>query len=278
MAVAGLALLFPNRPATWGVLLLLHLLAIALGWPAAPVAPLANRLNVRTRRLLRAAADWVPLLLIPALYAELAVLNLSVHGGVYFDATIIRWEQLLFGAQPSHDWAAAAPFLWLSEPLHAAYLSYYLIIYGPPSVLFVAGRREEFRTCVFGLLLAFFLHYVFFIFFPVQGPRYLYPPAGGALAGGPMYQLTHRVLEAGSSQGAAFPSSHVGVSVAQTLFAIRFLPGLAPLVALLTVGLTAGAIYGGFHYATDAAAGLLLGVTAFLAAPRVAALLGSSRI
>lgn len=275
MAVAGLALFFPHRPATWGVLLALHLLVIALGLPVASIAVLANRLSGRVRRFVRSAADWLPLLLIPALYTELAVLNLSVHDGTYFDAIIIEWEQLLFGGQPSREWAAAAPFLWLSEPLHAAYLSYYFIIFGPPFVLFLMGRTEDFRTDVFVLLLAFFVHYVFFIYFPVQGPRYLFPPPGGVVATGPVYEFAHRMLEAGSSRGAAFPSSHVGVSVAQTLLTIRYLPRLAPLVALMTIGLALGAIYGGFHYATDVAAGVLLGVAAFLAAPRVAALLRS---
>ena len=277
MAVAGLALLFPGRPAAWGELLALHLAAIALGWPAASVASVANGLSARARRIVRSMADWLPLLLIPLLYTELAVLNVAVHTGAYFDATVLHWEQALFGGQPSRAWAAAAPFLWLSEPLHTAYLSYYLIIFGPPLVLFSAGRTEEFRTNVFVLLLAFFAHYVFFIYFPVQGPRYLFPPPGGELASGPMYALAHRVLEAGSSRGAAFPSSHVGVSVAQTLVAIRFLPRLAPVVALLTIGLALGAIYGGFHYATDVGAGALLGVAAFVAAPRVAALLRSDR-
>jgi membrane-associated phospholipid phosphatase len=277
MAVAGLALFFPYRPAVWGSLLGLHLLVIALGVPVPPVAAVADRLRGRARRYVRSTADWLPLLLIPLLYTELATLNLAVHNGTYFDATIIQWEQVLFGGQPSQEWAAAAPFLWLSEPLHAAYLSYYFIIFGPPFVLFVMNRTEEFRTDVFVLLLAFFVHYVFFIYFPVSGPRYLFPPPGGELATGPMYEFAHRVLEAGSSRGAAFPSSHVGVSVAQTLLTIRFLPRLAPLIAMLTIGLALGAIYGGFHYATDVVAGVLLGVVAFLLAPRVAALLRSGR-
>jgi membrane-associated phospholipid phosphatase len=119
-------------------------------------------------------------------------------------------------------------------------------------------------------MLAFFTHYIFFIYFPVQGPRYLFPPPGGELANGYFYQLAHRVLEVGSAQGAAFPSSHVGVSVAQTLVVWRYLPRLTPVFALLTLGLALGAIYGGFHYATDAAAGILLGAAAFALAPRLA--------
>ncbi len=77
------------------------------------------------------------------------------------------------------------------------------------------------------------------------------------------------MLEVGSSRGAAFPSSHVGVSVAQTLIVFRFLRPLTPLIGLLALGLACGAVYGGFHYATDVCAGALLGSLSVLLAPRI---------
>ena len=101
----------------------------------------------------------------------------------------------------------------------------------------------------------------------MQGPRYLFPPPVGEGAQGPVYALAHRLLEAGSSRGAAFPSSHVGVAVAQTVMIARFAPRWAPLVGGLTIGLALGAVYGGFHYAIDAAAGLLLGAALAALAP-----------
>lgn len=270
LMTAAAALAFPDRPATWRTLLALHGAAILLAWPLPIVQRAVTRASTGVQRATRAIADWAPLLLIPLLYKELAILNRAVHDGAYFDDTIIAWEQAIFGGQPSRDWAAALPDLWLSEPLHAAYLSYYFIIFVPPLLLYLRGRTAEFRAGVFALMLAFFTHYLFFVYFPVQGPRYLFPPPGGELANGFFYQLAHRVLEVGSAQGAAFPSSHVGVSVAQTLVVWRYLPRLTPLFALLTLGLALGAIYGGFHYATDAVAGLLLGTLAFSAAPAVA--------
>jgi membrane-associated phospholipid phosphatase len=277
LAAAALALLFPYRPAQWPWLIAVHALAIAAMWPLPPLERLLQRATPRLAAAVRNIADWAPLLLIPVLYTELAILNRAVHGGSYFDELIISWEQLLFGGQPSREWAAAAPQLWLSEMLHFAYLSYYFIIFVPPLVLWLRGRRAGFRLCVFAVMLSFFAHYLFFIFFPVQGPRYLYPAPGGEIAGGFFYQSAHRLLEAGSSQGAAFPSSHVGVSVTQTLIVLRFMPRLAPVIALLTAGLAAGAIYGGFHYAIDALAGLLLGVLVFLAAGPLYAALGRVR-
>jgi membrane-associated phospholipid phosphatase len=271
------ALAFANRPSTWPLLLGLHVFAAVLAWPLPPVRRVLAAASPRVQSTVRSIADWAPLLLIPFLYKELAILNTAVHGGTYFDTLMIALEQAVFSSQPSRDWAAAAPHLWLSEPLHAAYLTYYLIIIIPPLLLFLRGRTADFRAGVFTLMLAFFAHYLFFIYFPVQGPRYLFPPPGGELANGFFHQLAHRVLEAGSAQGSAFPSSHVGVSVAQTLVVWRYLPRLAPVFALATLGLALGAIYGGFHYAIDAMAGVALGALAFALAPRLRRMLAADR-
>ena len=274
LVVAAFALAWPHRPGSWPILLALHGAALLLAWPPAAFARAADRAAAFAPRLTRFLLHWYPVLLIPALYTELAPLNRAIFDGFYFDDLIQRWELALFGGQPSRDLAAAAPHLWLSELLHAGYLSYYFVIYVPLFILFFGSRSDAFPKAAFTLMLAFFLHYLFFIYFPVQGPRYIFPAPGGALADGPLYQLTHRLLEAGSSQGAAFPSSHVGVSVAQTLTMLRFHRRLTPLLGVLTVLLAVGAVYGGFHYAIDAACGLLLGTVAVLVAPAAYRALG----
>ncbi|HEX6559324.1 MAG TPA: hypothetical protein VF021_07670, partial [Longimicrobiales bacterium] len=127
LAIAGMALLFPHRPASWAALLALHAAGITLLLRPASLAPLARRFPGASRIL----GDWYMLLLIPALYTELATLNLAVFNGRYFDPIIQGWEQQIFGQQPSRDMWRAFPYLPLSEYLHFAYLSYYLIIYGP---------------------------------------------------------------------------------------------------------------------------------------------------
>jgi hypothetical protein len=209
--VSGLALAFPGRPTSWPLFVLLHICAILLALRPGPIGAVLAGLRQRAPAAAGALHAWYPLLLVPALYSELAALNVAVHAGLYFDPWILAWEEVLFGGQPSQSWAAAAPHLSISEPLHAAYLSYYLIIYGPPLLLYLRGRSEDFDRVVFTVMLTFFAHYLFFIYLPVQGPRYLFPPPDGPLADGLLFQWTHRLLEGGSSQGAAFPSSHVGV-------------------------------------------------------------------
>jgi membrane-associated phospholipid phosphatase len=274
--VSGSALLFPHRPAWWPALAALHVAAAAFGFGLAPARAAWEALYARAPRLARTLGDWYPLLLTPLLYTELAVLNRAVHDGAYFDAIIIAWEAALFGSQPSAEWAALAPWRWLSEPLHAAYLAYYPIIFGPPLVLYLLRRYAAFERVVFTLMLVFFAHYVFFIYFPVQGPRFLFPVPTSELATGPFYRLAHRLLEAGSSQGAAFPSSHVGVAVAQAMLVARYLPRAGAPFAVVAAALSIGAVYAGFHYATDAFAGLILGAALMLAAPAVWRAFGGS--
>jgi membrane-associated phospholipid phosphatase len=257
--LSGLALLFPHRPRVWPLIAALHILVIVTG----------SGLVVGRIRLPVWLRDLYPVLVVPLLYAELPLLNRAVWDGHYFDDLIIDIEGALFGGQPSLEWAAALPSLPISEVLHACYLSYYLLIFGPPLYLWLKGRRQAVRGAVFALMLTFFVHYLFFVYFPVQGPRYLFPPPGGVLADGFVYRLAHAALEAGSSQGAAFPSSHVAVGVAQSLIAWRWMPRAAPLITVVTIGLAIGAIYGGFHYAFDALVGAGLGIATVLVGFRI---------
>ena len=220
------------------------------------VAAFAVAASVAMTSRPRVVADWLPLVAIPFLYAELP--RISV--GRLHDDVVQHWERATFGISPAQSAAAHWPYALLSEALHAAYLSYYLIIYGPPIVLYLRGRLEDFRATVAGLMAMFAICYVVFILFPVAGPRYEWgPPAG--VVDGPVRRLVLRVLAAGSSRGTAFPSSHVAVATVQTILAFRWSARTGLLLCALTSCLGVGAVYGGFHYAIDVLAGAFLGVT-----------------
>lgn len=270
LIVSGAALAFPHRPAAWPLLAMLHVFGVIVLLQIGPYPTLLNWLRARWPRAVHITGDWYALALIPALYTELAILNVSVFNGHYFDSMILGWEEALFGGQPSRELAQAWPSLPLSEFLHFSYLSYYLIIYGPPIYLYLRGKREAHQQAVFTLMLTFFAHYLFFIYFPVQGPRYLFAAPGGELSRGVFHNVAHQVLEAGSARGAAFPSSHVGVAFAQAAFAWAVLPRLAPVLLFMSTALALGAVYGGFHYATDALAGMIFGLLLFALTPRLA--------
>ena len=267
--VSGVVLLLPNRPATWPVLATFHITLawMALGWPGG--AGLRARIGSTFPRSARVVRAWYPLLLLPVFYAELEVLNVTVHSGRMFDGWVQLWEEALFSGQPSRDWARAMPLLLLSEPLHAAYMSYYLLLYAPALAIWLRRPRAEFDLAVFTVMLAFVAHYLFFIYFPVEGPRYRFDAPTGGIENGTFYRLAHQLLEAGSSQGAAFPSSHVGASAAVSIAVMRSWPRFGLLLTLLTLGVALGAVYSGFHYVVDVIAGLILGAAMALVAPEV---------
>jgi len=228
-------------------LLLLAALVIATFVPAVP-------------RWLR---PWTPLLALLFLYSEMPLLIAAAGHDSVRDVTVIGWEQALFGGQPAREWAARWPDAALSEILHGAYLSYYAIIFVVPIVLQHRGRTAELSDAVFVLMLTFVVCFVWYLFFPVAGPRYSWPAAATA-SDGPLRVLTIWLLEARSSRGTAFPSSHVAVSVTQCVLAVRHFGARGAWLIVPTALLAAGAVYGGFHYAVDIAAGAAVGAVSAL--------------
>ena len=221
---------------------------------AVHVAALFLILWIATRRIDNAITDWLPIVAIPFLYAELP----SIHVGSLHDAIVQRWESDWFGASPAHVAAVRWPSHALSEILHAAYLSYYAIIVLPPLVLYLERNRAEFARVTAGLVTIFALCFAIFIVFPVAGPRYEWPAPPGVYDG-PVRRFVLHVLEAGSSKGTAFPSSHVAVAAAQSVMTLGWNRRFGLGLSVLTLLLAAGAVYGGFHYAVDAVAGGLIG-------------------
>lgn len=277
LLLSASALILPGRPDVWPALAAGHLLLAGLLLTGSIERLRRDLLAAGTRtgqapgaragrHAVRVILDWYPLLLMPFLYWELPYLNTAVWHGRFFDGTILGWEEGLFHSQPSLVLATRWSSRAVSELLHAAYLAYFPAVYLLPAALYLKDRTRAFEGALFALMLGFTAHYVVFILFPVQGPRYLFPRAHDAGAG-PLLGLARSILETGSSRGTAFPSTHVAIATVQTGNAIRFLPRWAPVLALITAGIALGAIYGGFHYATDALVGVLTGALVALAAP-----------
>jgi membrane-associated phospholipid phosphatase len=206
----------------------------------------------------RGLRELYPILLLTSLYGGLDLLSgggaVPVH-----DAEVQRWEAALFGGQPSRDWWRAAPNGFWSFVLHGAYFSYYAILLVPAVLLLVWGQLAALRRFMLAVMGAFIFCYIWFVLFPVAGPYYEFPRPSGGFVANPMAQLVYATLAAGSSYGAAFPSSHVAASLAATITSWRASRRLGMALALPTALLTVGVVYCQMHYAVDAVAGLLVG-------------------
>ena len=191
-------------------------------------------------------------------------------------------EQSIFGCQPALEFANHWTHPVWSELMYLGYSSYFLLI-SIVVVYYFIWRYEEFQRTVFIILTSFFVYYVIFVALPVTGPQYYYLAAGldnisqGVFPNVGDYFLTHDEMmkmpgyedgwfyqimvnahSAGERPTAAFPSSHVGVTVILLLLAWRsksrpliwFVFTLFLLMCLATVYIRA-------HYVIDVFAGLL---------------------
>jgi membrane-associated phospholipid phosphatase len=209
--------------------------------------------GARAQRFLR---DWLPLLALPLLYASIPATAVRRE---MVDVTVQGWDRALFGTDPARTLAGALPSAFLSEVLHAAYLSYYIVIYLPPLLMYLRGDLEAFRDTMFAFTVAMTICFAAFCVFPVAGPRYEWPAPGG-VPQGPIRSLVLFILEGGSSRGTAFPSSHLAIALSVGLSSFRWSRRLGLGVLAVTLLLGLGAVYGGFHYAVDMLAGGVVGV------------------
>lgn len=200
-----------------------------------------------------------PLLLLGGLYAELDVLN-ALGGAPVHDALVQQWELAIFGGQISQRWWQAAPSRLWSAVFHGAYFSYYLIV-TLPAFYFVWRRDlDAVRHFVLAVMATFVFCYLVFIFFPVAGPYYEFPRPPAWFTDNFPARLVYGVLAAGSSYGAAFPSSHVAATIAAAMAASRSSRRLGLALVLPTILLTIGVVYCQMHYGVDAVAGIVVGV------------------
>ena len=246
------ALRAPENPGCWWLLLAHALFLVLVFLLTRPgLGPVGRTIR-----------EIYPLLLLPALYSELDILNtgsVPVH-----DALVQRWELLLFGSQISRDWWQSAPSRFWSTVFHGAYLSYYLIVSAPALYFAWRGDLLAVRRFVLVVMATFVICYLVFIFFPVAGPYYEFPRPDSWFTANLPARLTYEALATGSSYGAAFPSSHVAAAVAATLAASRSSRRLGLLLLLPTVLLTLGVVYCQMHYAVDALGGLGVGIAVTL--------------
>ncbi len=218
---------------------------------------------------LRAQLRWFyPLLLMLPLHYEIELVGTLFHVGEVFDNLVKVWDRWLFRGHPHRYLADQLPGPWWREVFHLFYLTYYFIVAGGFWTAWRRGRNAaeasetggspKFQRYAFVYLGTFLTYMAIFILFPVVGPlddRFLRFYGTGVL--GPFIDYIYAV---GDSAGGAFPSSHVGEAVVVYLLLRPKSPAVRSIFIAVIAGLTLSTVYGAFHYAIDAVAGLLTGI------------------
>jgi membrane-associated phospholipid phosphatase len=207
-------------------------------------------------RLGHTLRDVYPLVLLPALYGALDLVN--GPDVKVWDPLVRQWEALLFGEQVSQAWWQRKPSQFWSTVLHAVYFSYYLIVPFPAVLFLIQRRPEHAREAVTLIVGTFLCCYVVFLLFPVAGPYYEFPRPDGSFVENWAARLVYATLAQWSSYGAAFPSSHVAATVAATIATWRGSARAGAVLTVPTLLLTVGVVYCQMHYAVDALAGVVV--------------------
>lgn len=224
-------------------------------------------------RVLDFLRHFYPVLLYAAFFVETGSVNrMFFHD--YLDPVVARWEQLLFGCQPSVLFMEKLPWLPVSELFYISYFSYYVMIGGVGIALFVSSRRKFFHY-VSVVSFVFYVCYVIYIILPVIGSRaffhqvegYVLPPETQQLAitdtypvsvqAGLFFQIMKWVYRVFEAPGAALPSSHVAVALCTVYLSFRYLRPIRYAHLAVACLLCLATVYCRYHYVLDVLSGLV---------------------
>ncbi len=217
------------------------------------------------------------------------------------DHIFAEWESVLFGCQPSLEFSRLCPWGWFSEAVNMGYFSYYPMIV-IVMVFFFLCRNRHYERASFVVMCSFFIYYLIYIWLPVAGPQFYFQaitpeaaeignftalgtyfshhtdmlPAPGD-AQGFFYQLVGQAQDMGERPTAAFPSSHIGITLI-LLYLVwpqsrRMFFVLLPFAILLTMA----TVYIQAHYLIDSIAGVITSYPVFLLSNRIFTTVTASR-
>ena len=209
------------------------------------------------------AHDWLPPIFFITVFEEVSYLSLSVRGG-WQNEHLIAFESLLFAGPPAlwmHEHASS----WMVELLEFGYFAFYPL-YPVFGGMFWAWRERPpfvaaFRRLTDALSIGYILCYGTYLLFPTESPANRLGVQQIASAhGGPFQAMVRLIQNHGGVHGNAFPSAHIMLAFVVVVFVYRFLPRVAPWLLVPILLMCGGAVYDGYHYASDVVAGALMGI------------------
>jgi membrane-associated phospholipid phosphatase len=125
---------------------------------------------------------------------------------------------------------------------------------------------DKFWTAV---LLATLFCYAIYPVFPLTPPRVLFNDVPGPPVPPLLRHMNLWVLNRLSVQVCVFPSAHTAAVTATALAVRAYMPRLGILFCIVALSVAVATVYGRYHYAADAVAGLLVGVVGFVVSCRI---------
>ena len=237
-------------------------------WPALIVANLicmtaiAGMVAMRNRSgVWQFLHDWYPMGMFIVCFEEVSRMSFVLRDG-WQDGYLLALEARWFPVPPT-VWLGQHGSWWITEILEVGYFSYFVLLMIVGGALY-RGQRRGFRQVMDATVLAYGLCYAVFILFPTEGPAHtlagLHQQA--LPGGGPFHWAVGLIQSNAGVHGNAFPSAHVAGAVVALYFAWKHRPLLGALLTPLVGLLCVGAVYDRYHYVSDVAGGLVVGIAA----------------
>lgn len=220
--------------------------------------------GLRGRPLLRILRDWYPLPLMLLAYREMGWFAPPVHT-FELERSWIKWDRIVL-----QDWGLRAG-IEIAGPLLPSILEIcYTLVYAiaPFCMGWLYYRRRQVRMDEFLLqfLGSIFLAYALNPFFPSEPPRSVFPGEDLPTIETIFRRVNLALVGNYGIHLSVFPSAHCSGAFGASLAMKRVLPEepwVARMLFLLATGIALATVYGRYHYAVDALAGLA--VAAFVA-------------
>ena len=209
------------------------------------------------------AHDWLPIIFFTVVFEEVSFVSLSIRGD-WQNAHLIAFESLLFAVPPA-VWMHERASSWLIEFLEFGYAAFYPLYPVFAGIFWGLRKRPRFagafRRLTDALSVGYVLCYATYLLFPTQSPANRLGVQQLASAhGGPFQAMVQLIQNRGGVHGNAFPSSHIMLAFVVIVFVYKFLPRVAPWLLVPILLMCVGAVYDGYHYASDVLAGALVGI------------------
>jgi membrane-associated phospholipid phosphatase len=213
------------------------------------------------------AHDWLPAVFFITVFEEVSYLSLSLRA-TWKDPYVAYVETILFNGSPA-VWMHLRAAGWLVQFLEFGYLAFYPLYPAVGGLFWIWRERQPFtnafRKLTDALSVGYLICYTTYLLFPTRSPaNNLGVQQFGAAQGGLFQSLVRLIQNHAGVHGNAFPSAHIMLAFVVLVFVYRFLPRLAPWLLFPILLMCVGAVYDGYHYASDVIVGALLGIVAGL--------------
>ena len=199
---------------------------------------------------------FYPILMLTYFYGETDLLNNLVFSD-NLDPYLFKWEESIFGFQPSLEFSITFPQKWFSELLHFGYFSYYIMTFTVCLVFFLKQKLRA-EKIIFTVISSFFIYYLIFIIFPLVGPQFHFQtPLSDVADSGIFSRAVKLVQYYGEKPTGAFPSSHVGMALIFLYLSFKNIRWLFWFIVPLFILIMLATVYLKAHYAIDVIAGIL---------------------